>query len=587
MRKSIQMPFGSRQRLLMHLLVAVSFLLPILSTSLNFAYAEESSEAEERASTDLLSYAELMQLPLEQRRLYIEGVREILIDLSRKPDGRFSDSDPANRSRLKAWLDWFESGVPSAWAEDGGHVNYCRDNADCRAAMDSCLEQKQRVKWNGSGYECDSTGKPLKVMGKFNFTKSVYKRIQRDPKFHANTVNEDELKTSGPRLPATDDVRVAAPASARSRLVIAATDASSIGEYINRIVSSTNRYKCISKHQSASASGGGDLKPCSEAVERKIESDFAQAAANLKAASEKTSEALVPPNSSAETPVDNAKIMSEVSPVTTVELPKPVAATDVSTDVVRPADVEVQNEKSDVQQVKPSSAPTVPGPTIKLTGSNLEPSLDSKTIPKPAVRKPETKTHAKAQAEAVDLSRFSCAPKPEVCEDTKISRKKIFQGNLSCVFAGMVSNLDSQNRKCQAVTEFKVGESGYKCATGQTMCNPLLFGTVSATKAICVGRGHDATLQCSKLSTVQDAEKFLNRNESGLQNRWDEFRTDLEKVCKTGSVQAKFHCRECNIIHARIFELHAKILSDPCRTGTSSSEAIGLRIRARSRSIRK
>lgn len=205
----------------------------------------------------------------------------------------------------------------------------------------------------------------------------------------------------------------------------------------------------------------------------------------------------------------------------------------------------------------------------------------SRPTPKP--------TGTQAPVMSAAASKFtSCAPQPESCGDRDAVRKAYYQGKLPCVFAGMISNLDGQNRRCKPVMEYNVGEEKLKCDAGQAMCNPLLFGTVlgsSPTKAICVGRGQDVTNQCGKLSTARDAELFINRNAMGLQEKWDEFKTSLDSVCKSQTVSAKFHCQECNTMKLRLFELHARIVGNPCET--TLDQGIKTRIQNRSRATKK
>jgi hypothetical protein len=114
------------------------------------------------------------------------------------------------------------------------------------------------------------------------------------------------------------------------------------------------------------------------------------------------------------------------------------------------------------------------------------------------------------------------------------------------------------------------------------MCNPLLFGTVSSATPICVGRGSDATLQCSKLSSPRDAEKFINRNAAGLLEKWDGFREALRNICDLDTASAKFHCAECNVMRSRVFEINARVLSRPCGSRSTGTDAIGGRIQNQS-----
>ncbi|MDX9732053.1 MAG: hypothetical protein RBT63_09810 [Bdellovibrionales bacterium] len=114
------------------------------------------------------------------------------------------------------------------------------------------------------------------------------------------------------------------------------------------------------------------------------------------------------------------------------------------------------------------------------------------------------------------------------------------------------------------------------------MCNPLLFGAVNSTTAICVGRGKNITEQYSKISTARDAHRFLNRDVAGLQERWDEFKAGMQKVCQSGTIQAQFHCAECNIMRKRLFELHSRVVQDPCREGESLMDGVDRTIRSKS-----
>jgi hypothetical protein len=60
-----------------------------------------------------------MQLPEAKRVQYIQDVQKMLIELSTSP-GRFSDSDPKARSRVKAWLQIISQQITEVEAEAGG-----------------------------------------------------------------------------------------------------------------------------------------------------------------------------------------------------------------------------------------------------------------------------------------------------------------------------------------------------------------------------------------------------------------------------------------------------------------------------------
>jgi len=148
-----------------------------------------------------------------------------------------------------------------------------------------------------------------------------------------------------------------------------------------------------------------------------------------------------------------------------------------------------------------------------------------------------------------------CEVPQTVCGDPSKDREQIFQGKLPCVIAGMISQLDSQNRRCQPV----MSAGDLKCSEqGQSICNPLLFGTRHDGSPVCVGRGQSVTKQCAELSSTLDVNRYLASGPAGVQERWDEFKRNLSSLCQAGTVQARFHCQECNVMRQRLAEIHAR-----------------------------
>lgn len=167
----------------------------------------------------------------------------------------------------------------------------------------------------------------------------------------------------------------------------------------------------------------------------------------------------------------------------------------------------------------------------------------------------------------------TCKPKELTCAGSSEDRSKAFYaapGQVDCIFAGIISKLDGN--KCTAVTEFSWSGGNLKCGAGQTMCNPLLFGAVSSTQAICVGRGMDATAQCSKLSSARDTG--------------NDFREGMKRVCDETKPSGRFHCTECSVMHKRIFELHARVVGNPCEAAdVMNSLSDGLKTRSDSKKV--
>ncbi len=601
-------------------------------------------------SGQLLSYAELMRLPRDQRTAYIQGVRNILIELSKNPDAKFSDVDPGKRSRLKAWLEFIDSQVIAADARESqetGSPKTCSENRQCEVALRDCfLKKSSLVKWNASSgvYECD-TSRPigsLRAMSAMGDMDDVLRRIARgpDPQFSKEVAPvirlgrpRPQVDSEPPRsstaaaavpLPGEAEVIRVRPRADTNRALFGNSRKSleSISGYAEevargRVSGLRCRSKFLPQASTAESRDWSALSECTEAQESKLQEKFeSQRSPVLKALAE-------PPPSDAPpaaAPIAAAPAVAEARPVspggaldsrplTLAETrPRPEHGRKIMRSEIQPfidrrenPDKVCEAERSTLGDGKLVFVPTAQGEAhgYCMTESNYERykngDFDPDRTEQEAASPPAGSRGLAASERAGDAtgavgrawdlnSKFAaCAPKPQTCESRETIRKLYYQGNLPCVFAGMVSSLANGNRRCQAVTEYKIGDKTLKCETGQTMCNPMLFGTVLGSNPetpICVGRGQAVTEQCGKISNARDAELFLNRNVSGLQDKWDEFKRGLENTCKEGSVSAKFHCHECNLMNQRLFELHARLVKNPCETGVDD----GVRSRIKDRS---
>lgn len=583
----------------------------------------------------LLSYAELMRLPKDQRSAYIQGVRNILIELSKNPDAKFSDVEPGKRSRLRAWLEIVDSQMAQVDAsEPSPAAKKCTENPECERALQNCVGNQSIVRWNAASrtYECEKKHKHAKVhrisVISTNQVDSVIREIDiADPQFApTRAATREPVGEVAPAQVISLTAPKPAPAfdqSGQARPFFAAKPKSfsSITEYSKAAARGQVRgLKCRSKflpqESSQESVGWESLPACSETQETALQDRFeAQLPPVLKILA---SDSQPPPEVA---PVPAPVPVAAVKPPPLVEA-EPVAAQALP--VPPPAPAEVRSLRGASQEYG-----------RKIARSEIQPFLDRRENPDKIceqersvlgdgklvfAQSAQSEAHGYCMTESgyerfkkgefdPDRSEASasegqvvggeavvsgtqnplnakfaaCAPKPQACESRDRIRRQYYQGNLPCVFAGMVSSLANGNRRCQAVTEYKIGDKTLKCDAGQTMCNPMLFGTVLGSNPetpICVGRGQAVTEHCGKISNARDAELFLNRNVSGLQDKWDEFKRGLEDTCKEGSVAAKFHCHECNLMKQRLFELHARLVKNPCETGVD--EGVRTRIRDRS-----
>lgn len=581
----------------------------------------------------LLSYAELMRLPKDQRVFYIQGVRTILIELSKNPDAKFSDVEISNRSRLKAWLELIDSQMVTAEARDvSSSPKTCAQNRQCEAALRDCfLKNNTFVKWNSvaAAYECDLTRpvsafRSMSAMGDMD---RVLDRIAKgpDPQFSKGVAPVIRLGRPDPAVSSASVAGAPAPRPSDTERLLLSSSVKKASQSIEEFAQAAARgrvrgLKCRSQalpNTSTSESvGWASLPACTDEQEKALQQRFhAQQSPVQKALAEMPGQsstlqlkpqALLKPEAQPEQQPAPPVIQPVPAPNLLQARPLNEATREYGRKIPRSEiqpyldrrenpDKICEQERSTLGDGKLVFVPTAPGEAhgycmnesgyTRFQAGALDPDrLTSSTTSEASapVRQPAQGPEPASSA-LLNQKFAACAPKPQTCESRDTIRRSFYQGNLPCVFAGMVSELKNGNRRCQAVTEYKIGDKTLKCENGQTMCNPMLFGTIlgsSPETPICVGRGQAVTEHCGKISNARDAELFLNRNVSGLQDKWDEFKRDLENTCKEGTVSAKFHCHECNLMQSRLFELHARVVKNPCETSVDD----GIRSRIKDRS---
>ncbi|MBK7892614.1 MAG: hypothetical protein IPJ84_17735 [Bdellovibrionales bacterium] len=513
------------------------------ATAIFFLVATAGANAPQ---TELLTYSELQRLSPSERERYIGEVRALLVELSTARDGRFSDSDPAaSRSKLKAWLMLLDEARATSNDE-------CTGSEECLSAAKMCYDLGQKLYWDEDHYDCssqlprifiESPGKTYPDKFKLFLSKLPNPKIKP---LEAAKVQLSSLSFTN----ATDERSWAQIQGAQ--LPLATYSSKDITEFV-RLAIERNQpvVRCRSKHQQINIPNANDWPDCTEAQEQKIEAAFKKAQPQRPL--------LVPraPPEESEWPV--ATLLIKEAPLDS----KPIALA-----------VEPQKEPSQ-EPVKPLPPP---GIEKRVTAAEIEAALGkgleqnsvcSKGYRLQGVFKEgeENEFYCMTDAAAAKIERAKSKPIKSVrhrvrcevpqtaCGDPSKDREQIFQGKLPCVIAGMISQLDSRNRRCQPV--MSAGDS--KCSEqGQSICYPLLFGARPDGSPVCVGRGQSVTKQCAELSSTLDVNRYLASAPAGVQERWDEFKRSLSSLCQTGTVQARFHCAECNVMRQRLAEIHAR-----------------------------
>jgi hypothetical protein len=277
-----------------------------------------------------------MRLPKEKQVLYIEGVRQILIELSSRDqtaDSRFSDSASAPAATLFQWLKMIESQlvISEAKAEQvsfGSSTGStaCRENTDCLSALRTCMTSFKAVTWDygEKKYVC---------------------------------VENEELRKLG--------------ADGRGQRLTSRARAQ-IRQFEDTLLDP--RFTSPKQPVAARSDSAPPENPLVISLGRRPQAHMSQAPA-----------------------LGNTKLTFDTAP-----------------------------------------APPLPA--------------------KPERRQVSSEVNAATSAGSADSGKAtSCAPVAETCQPRRAFRGKVFQGELDCVMAGMVSQLDTRNRKCRAVVDYDLG----------------------------------------------------------------------------------------------------------------------------------
>lgn len=152
----------------------------------------------------------------------------------------------------------------------------------------------------------------------------------------------------------------------------------------------------------------------------------------------------------------------------------------------------------------------------------------------------------------------------------------------TCIYAGNISKYmsatkapgqcerPSTNTLANVLKKAGAGNVGDLSCSGKGVpCNPLLYGVQKDTHdAFCSSprtvNGKGPTEQCDSLSTEETrASDFLDQQIPGIQNLWDEFRAGFNSICKEDESSRNFHCVECGVIAKRLPEVN-KLVFNSC-----------------------
>lgn len=173
-------------------------------------------------------------------------------------------------------------------------------------------------------------------------------------------------------------------------------------------------------------------------------------------------------------------------------------------------------------------------------------------------------------------------------------RELFSPGQQPCVIAGFVSVLN-ENMKCVPVRQKSVGGWSGSCGSGETMCNPLLFGFSREGQPLCVSLHMNVTAAChaetaeygntpevisAQLSGSSGIESLNRITTEDFADFWQAQRVGMGQLCTEKTQSLSFFCVECGIMNSRVRQINqsascadqcGRITQDgPCSGGSSA-----------------
>lgn len=519
-----------------------------------FAHANETEEL--TGFTRVMSYDELMTLSPEKRIDYVQGLRELLKEMEQ------TEQYSAQTDSLRQMLRVFEAWIPEAQAAQG---------VDPRVSAVPAVESAHNI----SVVRCPKGTEALRVRGA---EKSVR------PTFYV-------CQVGGKTMDLCPNGFVAVMQDADSKFRCASRASFDNLSATSRLIARTKNRRAASRAEHAKANsnfdaGGPSAASLQAIVDQQKAADKKHAEAAEKAeqqAAEKAAKEAA--RKAAQKPAQKAvpKAVQEATRKKTAKAAdstpqKPANQAD-RVAVQRPSRAADRTDVKPKQGEESTSAESREGESAAASNESAE-----------SDEAGQTEAQAGTQPSRGTASLSSCSPNATLsstCTASRIeaARKKYASdANPDCIYAGSVSVYKDGQKKsfaCMPPTKFCFGsgncaseigtkmEAAYSCASGQVICNPMLFGIKSDGETpFCVSRQKNATLACESESSGEKAHHpFLSskakptgwKKTTGLREAWDEFARRLFQLCHKNQTSMVLHCRECHVIKKRLFDLNVAV----------------------------
>ena len=524
---------------------------------------------------ELLSYNELMKLTPEKREMYLQSVRDLLLELAAISGNDKSEFLVDNAREVEDYIALINFLMPEAGAETKNRPAELTSAALTVPVMTGTLHGKWQ-KWecphnltkdfdNAAYKGAEHTrGRPLnpssrKIM--MEAQPSRLKKIEYNNKIYLKkTTRGDGLnfdyRLGTCRVRGNPGTRNGEPACSEGYELVTGQDSQRKQQFKACVpIASWDALPSFRQREMKSPTGARDaramfgLRP-----DGKPNPSGSAVAIGAVGKLRESSVRDMPPGWKIVKLPDGTRVLRAPKP------PPPKTAKSVARADGKPA----AGDGSDSKQV---SAPIKVEPR-KETSTDLpiesEASAEAKTPDAPVTEGSQTDTEGN----------LNCVIRETDCSqiDRNAAKKAFFSeadaGNVDCIFAGNVSQYIDGNKRpgrCQAVYSFSYSNGSPALSCGsyrKIVCNPLIFGVQKDGSAFCVDAKSNATRDCNTASTKETRSADpLNVTTPGIKESWDSFAKGFNSLCKTQG-RRQYFCSECNVMSARVYEMRMMVLGE-------------------------
>lgn len=508
----------------------------------------------------IMKYDQLMRLPEAGRREYIQGIRDLLVELQKM--------HPQKNSKVSAQIDFLRLFIEDAEAMGGGSGAAAWRGFDCPAGFNNEFPQIHEYRTAGGSVRCVPTGTRCPDgMPIFGNTSRGY-RVCRDD--NSSAMNKYRVAEQ-----ARQDQKKIAAANKRAQDAIKERDAAraQLRTPKRQMASTTPSHSSTAKRATKKSDDAAPDQTPDQKSDQQSEQQPDQP--SPKADGQKQAPQLEEVQNLKELEritdgddLDKAKAFDKDSRASyTLDTSKKARAKLENGQTLRTRDADYATENGsadDIVEMSRDDDGDVHISRRKIANFHMLDKADSNLT---QLKEKDADTSNGEQACAIPSdSSLTC--------DAKKREEAAAQMNHSddahCFAAGNLSHFEYTTNKCQPVQDFCMNRvtcrdrNGHKPDSaqvlfrcnrkGEVLCNPYIFNLKQNDQPLCVPDDGKATQTCA--ARAQDDKPFFASTSSlnGVIEGWNEFAHKFNDMCFK-SPSADYFCEDCKVIKMRLYKL--------------------------------